>query len=232
MKTNGIKALSKQTGIDHIVSIIKATLSAFPYGGGVIASLISDYIPKSREKRTVDFIKKVAEDLESLKDRVNKDYVKSDEFQYLFQKAWRVAIEYYQEEKIEGFRAILINSAIGKEATGDDRDLFINILNDLTGYHFQMLKVFQNPVEWNAKHDNRVRVASVIVSLNQILRQCFPDWDEEKIKIIIDDLYYKKLSSISSDRLKVGQTGGGIEKLNHALTPFGKRFIGYVTLEK
>jgi len=231
MKTDDLKALTKQTAVDHIVNTIKATLSAFPYAGGVVASLISDYIPKSREKKTIDFIGKVAEDLEFFKDRVNKDYLKSDEFQYLFQKAWRVAIEHYQAEKIDGFRAILINSAIGKEATGDDRDLYINILNDLTGYHFQLLKVFQNPIEWNKQHGNRVVGASMIISLNQILRQCFPEWNEERIALIIDDLYYKKLSSIPSDRLKVGQTGGGIEKLTHALTPFGQRFIDYVTIE-
>lgn len=225
-----IKSLKKQTSIDHIINGIKALVSLYPFGGGAVASLINDYIPKSREKRTIDFLTKVAEDLESLKAQIDTNYIKSEEFEYLFQKAWKVAVEHYQEEKIEGFRAILLNSAIGKEATGDDRDLFINILNELTGYHFEMLKVFKNPIEWNKKNNNKVKGGSMMVSLNQILRECFPEWDEERIVIILDDLYNKKLCTIASDRIKTMMTGGGIEKLNNALTPFGKRFIDYITM--
>ena len=68
------------------------------------------------------------------------------------------------------------------------------------------------------------------MSLNQILRQCFTDLDQDTIKTVIDDLFNKGLSSISSDRLMTMQTGGGIEKLNHALTPIGRKFIEFVTL--
>nr|MBU1328984.1 hypothetical protein [Candidatus Omnitrophota bacterium] len=232
MKPEETKSLAKQSATDNILNAVKAAISAIPYGGGVVASLISDYIPKSREKRTLEFLKKVAEDLESLKGIVNEKYIQSEEFEYLFQKAWRVAVEHYQNEKVEGFRAILINSAIGKEATADDKDLFINILNDLTGYHFQMLKVFQDPVGWNAKNSNKVKGASMMASLSQIFRECFPDWGEERIIIILDDLFNKKLCTISSERLKVMISGGGIEKFNNALTPFGRRFIDYVTFTK
>lgn len=224
-----IITLSKQTPIDHIVNTVKALVNVCPYGGGIISSLISDYIPKSREKKTIEFLAKVAEGLESLKDQVNEEYVKSEEFEYLFQKAWRAAIEQYHEEKIEGFRAILLNSAVGKQATAEERELFINILNDLTGYHFELLTVLKNPVSWNIEHGMRVKSASLIISFNQIFRQCFPDWDDERITIIVDDLNNKKLISFSSERLKTGLSGGGIEKLDNTLTTFGRRFVDYIT---
>lgn len=225
-----IKALSKQSPIDHIVNSIKALVNAWPIGGGIVSSLISDYIPKSREKKTIDFLSNVAEGLEKLKDQINKDYIKSAEFEYLFQKAWRAAIEQYQEEKIEGFRAILLNSAIGKQATPEEKELYINILNDLTGYHFQVLKLLQNPTDWNVQHGMCVRPASLTISLIQIFKQCLSGWDEERIAIILDDLHAKKLVKISSDRLHTMLTGGGIEKLNNALTPFGIKFIDFVTV--
>lgn len=224
-----IKALSKQTPIDHIVNSIKALVNAWPVGGGIVSSLISDYIPKSREKKTIEFLSDVAEGLETLKDQIDRDYIKSAEFEYLFQKAWRVAIEQYQEEKIEGFRAILLNSAIGKQATAEERELFINILNDLTGYHFQVLKLLQDPNSWNVQHGMCVRTASLITSFNQIFRQCFPDWNDERIAIIIDDLNNKKLISLSSERLMTGLSGGGIEKLENTLTSFCRRFVEYIT---
>ena len=225
---NQVKALSKQNPIDHIVNSIKALVNIWPYGGGIISSLISDYIPKSREKKTIEFLSKVAEGLEALKDQIDKDYIKSSEFEYLFQKAWRAAIEQYQEEKIEGFRAILLNSAIGKQATVEEKELFISILNDLTGYHFQMLKLLQDPVNWSAQHGSPVKPASITISLIQIFKQCFPDWDEERIAIILDDLHTRKLIKISSDRIHTMLTGGGIEKLNSSLSSFGRRFIEYL----
>ncbi len=221
--------LSKQSPLDHLVNAIKASVSAWPFGGGIISSLIGDYIPKSREKKTLEFLEKVAEGLESLKSRVDEEYVKSDEFGYLFQKAWRAAVEQYSEEKIEGFRAILLNSVTGKQATPEERELFINILNDLTGYHFELLTVLKNPVDWNVRHGMRVEPASMIISFNQIFRKCFTGWDDERIAIIVDDLNNKKLISLSSERLKTTLSGGGIEKLNNKLTPFGRRFIEYVT---
>lgn len=225
-----IKALSKQSNVDHIVNSIKALVNACPVGGSIVSSLISDYVPKSREKKTIEFLSNIAEGLETLKDRIDRDYIKSAEFEYLFQKAWRVAIEQYQEEKIEGFRAILLNSATGKKATPEEKELFINILNDLTGYHFQMLKLLQDPINWNVQHGMRVKTASLTIALITIFRQCFPDWDEERITIILDDLHAKKLVKISSDRMHTMLTGGGIEKLNNALTPFGVKFIDFVTL--
>lgn len=225
-----IRALSKQTSKDHIINVVKALANLYPLGGGVISSLLSDYIPKSREKKTIEFLSKLAEGLEILKDQVNNEYVKSEEFGYLFQEAWKAAIEQYQEEKIEGFRSILLSAAIGKQATAEERELFINILNGLTGYHFKLLAVLKNPVSWNVEHGMKVKSASLIISFNQIFKQCFPDWNDERIAIIVDDLNRKKLIFLSSERLQTGLSGGGIEKLNNTLTPFGLRFIEYVTL--
>ncbi len=93
-----------------------------------------------------------------------------------------------------------------------------------------MLKLLKNPVEWNEKNGNRVKAEHVTTSLGYILGQCFSEWDKERIVIIIDDLYAKKLCTISSDRINTMLTGGGIEKLNNSLTPFGKKFIDYVTI--
>lgn len=230
--TKQIKTLTKQTLFDHVINSIKALVNIWPSGGGIVSSLINDYIPKSREKKTIEFLSAVAKDLEALKDQIDNEYIKSSEFEYLFQKAWRAAIEQYQEEKIEGFRAILLNSAIGKQATAEERELFINILNDLTGYHFQMLKLLQNPNDWNVRHGMCVKSASLIVSFNQIFKQCFPGWDDERIAIIIDDLNNKKLISLSSTRLMTGLSGGGIEKLENTLTSFGRRFVEYITQRK
>ena len=39
---------------DHIVNVIKASLSAIPVIGGPISSLVGDYIPKKKEERLLN----------------------------------------------------------------------------------------------------------------------------------------------------------------------------------
>ena len=42
---------------DHVVNVVKASLSAIPIIGGPISSLIGDYIPKKKESPLFNFIK-------------------------------------------------------------------------------------------------------------------------------------------------------------------------------
>ena len=231
MADDETKELTHQTQTDHILNVIKAAVAAFPLGGGIVASLISDYIPKSREKKTIEFIKRLSEDLEQHKEHVNEEYVKSDEFQFLLIRSWRAAVEHFQVEKIEGFRALLVNAALGKTSTSDERELFVNILDNLTGYHFEMLKLLKDPVAWNQQHGNPVN-PSGMVSISQILRLLLPHWDDARIEIILNDLYAKGLSSSGAERIKSMLSGGGIERMQNSLTPFGMKFLDFVTFDR
>ena len=225
-----VKQLEKHPKAEHGINILKAALAGIPVFGGIFTSLVSDYMPKSKIERLLKFTKTFAEDLDRFKDEIDKTYIKTDEFSYIFEKTFKAIMENYQEEKLAGFRAILVNSLRDKTTKQEEKEFFLSILDNLTAYHFRFLSVFKDPVGWNAAHGNRVRGASMTISLNQILRQCFSDLDQDTIKTVIDDLFNKGLSSISSDRLMTMQTGGGIEKLNHALTPIGRKFIEFATL--
>lgn len=225
-----VRQLEKHPKVEHGINILKAALAGIPIFGGIFTSLISDYMPKSKIERLLKFTKQFAEDLDRFKDEIDKTYIKTDEFSYIFEKTFKAVMENYQEVKLAGFRALLVNSLRDKTAKQEEKEFFLNILDNLTAFHFRFLSVFRDPAGWNAAHGNQVRGASTLISLNQILRQCFPDLDQDTIKTVIDDLYNKGLSSISSDRLMGMQTGGGIEKLNHALTPIGRKFIEFVTL--
>ena len=225
-----VKQLEKHPKTEHGINILKAALAGIPVFGGIFTSLVSDYMPKSKIERLLKFTKTFAEDLDRFKDEIDKAYIKTDEFAYIFEKTFKAVMENYQEEKIAGFQAILVNSLRDDITKQEEKEFFLNILDNLTVYHFRFLSVFKDPISWNAAHGNRVTGASMAISLNQILRQCFPDLDQDTIKTVIDDLFNKGLSSISSDRLMTMLTGGGIEKLNRALTPIGKKFIEFVTL--
>lgn len=239
MNKDVLKSLTKQTAADHIVNVIKAAISIYPYGGGLVASLLGDYIPKSRERKNAEFLERLSEDFENFKSRVDENYVKSAGFEFLLIRAWRAAIEHYQQEKIDGFRAILINSVIRKPASEEEKELFVTILDSLTGFHFELLKVLQNPVRWNKANGERVKRSLRPISTRQILQECFPEWKDDYIFIVVNDLYIRKLVElrpegldwVQTDRLSLIQPENGIERLKGSLTPFGSRFIDFVTLK-
>ena len=77
--------LKKSEVTEHVINILKATLSTVPFTGG-LASLISDYIPSQRQIRLEEFAENIANDLWTLKDKINESYIKTDEVCIYFRK--------------------------------------------------------------------------------------------------------------------------------------------------
>ena len=75
----------------------------------------------ARFRRLEDFAERVAEDLGRLGDRVNEADLQTDEFAFIFERAFRGATENYQREKLEAFRGILVNAAIPAGVNTMDR---------------------------------------------------------------------------------------------------------------
>ncbi len=69
---------------EHIVNGITAILASVPFAGG-IASLITDYIPSQRELRLQEFTENIANDLSALKEKINEEYILTDEFAFIFE---------------------------------------------------------------------------------------------------------------------------------------------------
>jgi|GEM_PF-3393879 len=56
---NSVQRIGSSEARDHLVNIIKAGMNVIPGVGGVISSLIDDYIPKVKEER----LRKLLDDL-------------------------------------------------------------------------------------------------------------------------------------------------------------------------
>ena len=120
-----IKKAAASGATEHLVNILKAGLATAPFCGG-IASLMSDYIPSSKFQRLDQFAEKIAKDLYRLQNQVNEAIIQTDEFAFLFENCFRGVAENYQKEKLEAFRGILINSAIGVNLSEDEKEYFLN----------------------------------------------------------------------------------------------------------
>jgi hypothetical protein len=79
------RVIADSKAAEGILSAFKAGLTLLPIGG-LIASLITDYIPSARTLRLEEFAAKTAEDLRELADEIETDYIKTDDFAFMFEK--------------------------------------------------------------------------------------------------------------------------------------------------
>ncbi len=138
----------KNAGItEHIINVLKATLSTVPFTGG-LASLISDYIPSQRLLRLEEFTQNIADDLIRFKESINEKYILTDEFAFIFERCFKGAVENYQKEKILAFKAVLINSLIDFDLTQNEKEYYLNLVDNLSLLHIQILSFMAFPKDY------------------------------------------------------------------------------------
>ncbi|RYZ79599.1 MAG: hypothetical protein EOP06_26890 [Proteobacteria bacterium] len=136
---------------EHLFNIFRAGLSMHPIGGA-FASLMNDYIPSTRTLRLENFAQQVAGDIHALANRVDENYVRTDEFAFIFESCFRGAAENYQQEKLRAFRNILVNSLIRTDYSGEEREYFIHMVNTLSVLHIQVIrKALACPGEYDSE---------------------------------------------------------------------------------
>ena len=196
---------------DHIKNLIVAGFNIIPYVGGVLASLFDSYIPKQKEKRLVAFVEELSVEIDKVKDQIKEDIIHTDNFAFIFERTFRGAIENYQKEKIDLYKAIFINSLIDKLSLNDEeKEIFLNLANDLTVRHIKIMAILR-------KNNSG--------ELTQVVKTSFPDYDQESIFYIMDDLRNKGL---------VHQKGtlydDSLSNNFNQLSEMGKRFVEFITL--
>ncbi|MGB2695558.1 MAG: hypothetical protein WBD55_10265 [Dehalococcoidia bacterium] len=219
---------------DHIHNVVTAGLNAVPFVGGSLASLIDDYIPKRKEERIRDFLEKLAEEVDGVKDRLGAEtsqYVRTDEFAYLLERAFRGAVEAYQEDKIRAYRAVLVNSLLPDAPDEDSKLFFLSLVESLTPLHFRIVRILRDPQGFDAETGNRVGPGDGIsTSRLTIMRKLMPDYAEELLEATWRDLNVRGV--VSTDSLRAMITDKGIDQMVGLLTPLGQQFTQFVTVRE
>ncbi|MBU0967722.1 MAG: hypothetical protein KKA54_15225 [Proteobacteria bacterium] len=230
-----LEALSKTLGqsapMDHARTIVLAALNAVPIVGGSFATLVNAYIPERKHKRLLEFIEKVAQNVDELKDRVSNEYVATDEFAFLFERTFQGALDNYQKEKLDAFRAALLNALVAPaDLNAETRELYIRLVNDLTPRHIRILRALIDPPGFDQAHGMRVGSGGgMSTSLISVLRKLFPEYAEAEIDYIVADLDSLALTRMHT-ALRTIMTDTGIHQLEGRLTKFGQDFVLFITL--
>lgn len=224
MATQSAQETLTRPGVSHLLNVLKAGLASTPFLGG-IASLITDYIPSSRENRLDTFTKQIADDLYMLQDKVDQGVFESDEFAFLFEKCYRGVAESYQSEKLEAFRGILVNSAVGVDLSCDEREYFLNLVSTLSVLHLRIIWFLGDSERYLVKHG--IPTSSISGGFSSFMPRAIPGVSLEVIKSAFGELY--RYGLISTDRNIFGMVtvGQGFDLLGDRITDHGRAFLSF-----
>ncbi len=142
----------KQGPTDHVVNMVKATLSSlpFPLAGG-LASLIADYVSKSTERAIWKAMELLNEKLQDLGDRIDTGSIDEDEFSDTVKSFLMTIQKTSQEEKLRGAANLLANVCL-KDGESDklpytEIDHFFRCLESLSVGAIYVLGVVCKMVE-------------------------------------------------------------------------------------
>lgn len=219
--------LKKSEVTEHVINILKATLSTVPFTGG-LASLISDYIPSQRQIRLEEFAENIANDLLTLKDEINESYIKTDEFAFIFEKCFKGAVENYQKEKIIAFKAILINSMIEFNITQTEKEYYLNLVENLSTLHIQVLSFMAFPREF--LKINGLPDSCINGGFSEFFPNVIPNVSLETIKIAFKDLYDYGFLTTNNTIFSTMTSSQGWSLLGDRVSKNGRKFIDFITL--
>ena len=219
------RAMTRSPVAETVLNIFKAALSSAPFAGG-IASLISDYIPSSRFRRVEEFAEKVAEDLKRVASKVQAQYLKTDEFAFVFERAFRGAAENYQREKLDAFRGVLVNAATRMDVGQEEKEYFLVLINNLSVLHLRILRFMVEPKPYLA--ESGIEEGRVRGGFSDMFQLVLPGIDAKIVESAFGDLYQMDLISTDKGIFHTMTSGQGLRLLGDRVTPLGRRFIEFI----
>ncbi len=211
---------------DKAFNIVKAVAGLEPITG-FLATLVNDFIPSEVSKRRDALLLRLEEDFKNLSDRINNEMISKPYFISIFMQSFRSAMATEKQEKIDSYRAIILNTLIAQNPDTDSLEMMIKITDSLTPLHIKLLKVFNNPqIYLDNNPDAKTRFGNIYMGgLSHLVRACFPSYPQDLISVALKDL--------ESIGLGNGLNGGATMTvqgiLQSHLTDFGRRYLTFIT---
>lgn len=218
-----IESTRRETALE----IVAIALEAVPYVGGVLSSTASYFLDMRRNQRLNDFLADLAEDLQSVKDQINREFAVSEDFQDLTEDILSKAAETRQQEKLDALRAIFLNTVLSNRPSYDATVEMADLVYRWQPRHIILLKILDNPMAADEQMGGVVgRGGGFVTSIGEILGKLLPEWDEEQIDRTWQDLYDKQIHRTPGTRTMI--TNQGIRQLDGRFTEFGQLVAGYL----
>jgi len=192
--------------------------SAIPWIGGPVSNVLGGYSAGRKFARVREVLEGLVEDLKEFKSTVSEEYVKTEDFEDLLEQILKRAAKERVDEKRRIYRNFLIDAIEFPGEPYDEQVRLLRTFEELQLDHFRIIHALSREPDPKP---------NMMGSPNQTLRSRLPDMPENRIEELINQLNDMRLTNLTS--LKVMMTGHGAENLRHSITPYGQRFLKYIT---
>src|ERR1043166_5355269 len=132
---------------DTPLDIVAVVTSAVPYLGGPVSAVLSGISAGRKYERIREVLNGVVEDLKEFKSRASEEYVRTEDFQELFEKTLNQAAEERSEEKRSVYRAFLTDAIASPGKAHDEQIRFLKTLEELQPDHLRIIKALSQAPE-------------------------------------------------------------------------------------
>jgi len=131
---------------DHAYNASLAVLQTLPLGGGV-AQLLTDYLPQRKQRRVVAFVQELGREWQAHRDRMDDEFIRSDEFDRLVEDVIDRVQQVRSQEKQAKFAAILAGFATAERPDEAERQRILDTLDNMRPRQMRILTVISETTE-------------------------------------------------------------------------------------
>jgi len=209
--------LPSSTKIETSLDLAAVVTSIVPWLGGPVSAVLAGMSLARKLDRVKEVLQGLAGDLKDLKSKQSEEYVKSDEFQELLEKALLKASEERSEQKRHIYRAFLTDAIALPGKSYDEQVRFLRTLEEIQPDHLKMLKAIAAPPEPGEGYSG---------SKANTLRSRLPNMSPSTISELVQQLNDMRISNLTG--LNTMMTFRGSLDLTPSITPYGDRFLKFL----
>ena len=205
---------------DHALVVGMAALQAVPVIGGVVATFISEYVPRKKQERLVGFVQDLGREFEADRDRIDAEFVKTKDFDRMVEDVLDRVQTVRNEAKLGYWAALLAVMSTNDRPRPTDRERMIQTLDDLRHDILRLLHVIATTTEGPPN----LYMGGVSATLDWKM----PDVSNDDARRMWGDL---QRADVVQGYPSGIMTKEGAGNLTVRLTPYGREFVRLLRLE-
>jgi len=206
---------------DHVLALGEAAIDLLPGAGKLIGYVIREHIPRRRRERVVEFVRKLNDAVTNMENRLDGDFIQSDEFADLTEDVLESVARRAAGGKRGFYAAALANTATPSPPGEAERERMLDALEELRLSHLRLLAVVAT-------------TRSLPEGSN-----LYAGGIEQNIMPRLEGVSEEQMRADWADLARLGVLGSypsgtmsrqGIEDLAVRMTDFGGRFVDWISL--
>jgi hypothetical protein len=209
-------ALDTASVLANLVTVLDAKV---PGLGSALGALLGGWAAERKRRRVIEVLDNLRWDLGETRAElsdVQRQYLRTDEFEELLEKTLRQAGEEHSDEKRRLYGAFLKGLILSPGQPYDEQLRFLRVLEELQPDHLRVLRA----IVQGRDPKSRIYMGGSL----SVLQERLPDMPEPRIVDLVDQLNDLRLTNAASLNTLMSNP----HNISGAILPFGQRFLAFL----